>query len=112
MRSVLPLALILMNLIAAAASQSRPRARDLGIAPGAMDPGAHNAITDVAGVRVGHTTIVDVTSAPDLTKTRPWEATAYDGRFVDHGPPALDDRGSAATDRAADRRSCPRRCAG
>jgi D-aminopeptidase len=59
MRSVLPLALILMNLIAAAASQSRPRARDLGIAPGAMDPGAHNAITDVAGVRVGHTTIVN-----------------------------------------------------
>src|SRR6187401_1537608 len=39
-------------------SQSRPRARDIGIAPGMMEPGPHNAITDVAGVRVGHTTIV------------------------------------------------------
>jgi D-aminopeptidase len=39
-------------------SQERPRARDLGIAPGAMDPGPFNAITDVGGVRVGHTTIV------------------------------------------------------
>jgi D-aminopeptidase len=39
-------------------SQSRPRARDLGIAPGVMEPGPHNAITDVAGVRVGHTTLI------------------------------------------------------
>lgn len=34
------------------------RARDLGIAVGEGRPGVHNAITDVAGVRVGHTTIV------------------------------------------------------
>ena len=39
-------------------AQSRPRARDLGIEPGAASPGALNAITDVAGVRVGHTTLV------------------------------------------------------
>jgi D-aminopeptidase len=39
-------------------SQSRPRARDLGIEPGAASPGALNAITDVAGVRVGHTTLI------------------------------------------------------
>lgn len=37
---------------------TRPRARDLGIAPGVMEPGPLNAITDVGGVRVGHTTIV------------------------------------------------------
>jgi len=37
---------------------SRPRARDLGIAPGAMEPGPLNAITDVGGVLVGQTTIV------------------------------------------------------
>jgi D-aminopeptidase len=37
--------------------QSRPRARDLGIAPGSMEPGTHNAITDVAGVLVGHSTV-------------------------------------------------------
>ena len=36
----------------------RPRARDLGIAPGAMTPGPLDAITDVAGVRVGQTTVI------------------------------------------------------
>lgn len=41
------------------ASPSRPRARDLGIAPGAMETGPLNAITDVAGVLVGQTTIVE-----------------------------------------------------
>jgi D-aminopeptidase len=37
----------------------RPRARDLGITPGALTTGALNAITDVAGVRVGHATVID-----------------------------------------------------
>ena len=41
----------------AALSQTRPRARELGIEPGLGKPGPANAITDVAGVRVGHTTI-------------------------------------------------------
>jgi D-aminopeptidase len=41
-----------------ASAQSRPRARDLGIAPGVHPPGPLNAITDVDGVRVGHTTVV------------------------------------------------------
>jgi D-aminopeptidase len=40
------------------ASQARPRARDLGISPGAGTPGPANAITDVAGVAVGHRTLV------------------------------------------------------
>lgn len=35
------------------------RARDLGIAPGVFDPGPRNAITDVAGVAVGHVTLVE-----------------------------------------------------
>lgn len=43
----------------AAAAEPRPRARDLGIAPGIYEPGRFNAITDVEGVRVGHTTIVE-----------------------------------------------------
>ena len=34
----------------------RPRARDLGVTPGILPPGPLNAITDVAGVRVGHVT--------------------------------------------------------
>ncbi len=36
----------------------RARARELGIAPGYLPTGAHNAITDVAGVRVGHATLI------------------------------------------------------
>jgi D-aminopeptidase len=35
------------------------RARDLGIVVGTLPTGPHNALTDVPGVRVGHTTIVD-----------------------------------------------------
>ena len=36
----------------------RHRARDLGVKIGRMRPGAMNGITDVAGVEVGHTTII------------------------------------------------------
>ncbi len=39
--------------------QTRPRARDLGIVVGVYPSGARDAITDVDGVRVGHTTIVE-----------------------------------------------------
>ena len=39
-------------------AQPRPRARDLNIAPGTLEPGPLNAITDVAGVLVGQTTVV------------------------------------------------------
>ncbi|MGH9172783.1 MAG: P1 family peptidase, partial [Vicinamibacterales bacterium] len=39
------------------AQTSRPRARDIGLAPGIYTPGPLNAITDVSGVRVGHTTL-------------------------------------------------------
>lgn len=35
------------------------RARALGLAPGIFAPGPNNAITDVAGVRVGHATITE-----------------------------------------------------
>ena len=45
-------------LAPSAHAQSRVRARDLGVAPGIFTPGVHNAITDVAGVKVGHATIV------------------------------------------------------
>jgi D-aminopeptidase len=40
-------------------AEGRPRARDLGIEPGACPPGPLNAITDVEGVRVGHFTLID-----------------------------------------------------
>lgn len=38
-------------------TEPRPRARDIGLRVGVFDPGTHNAITDVAGVRVGHATV-------------------------------------------------------
>jgi D-aminopeptidase len=44
--------------LAPEAQVPRVRARDLGLTFGAMTPGALNAITDVAGVLVGHSTIV------------------------------------------------------
>ncbi len=43
----------------ATAQSAKPRARDLGIAPGVFQPGALNAITDVGGVGVGHTTLIE-----------------------------------------------------
>jgi D-aminopeptidase len=52
------LGLLLALVLAQRAEPPRPRARDLGIAPGALRPGALNAITDVADVRVGHTTLI------------------------------------------------------
>jgi len=51
MRIILPLALLLSAVTAAA-----ERARDLGIAPGALPTGPLNAITDVPGVLVGQVT--------------------------------------------------------
>lgn len=39
-------------------AETRPRARDAGVVIGALSPGPLNAITDVAGVRVGHATLV------------------------------------------------------
>ena len=58
MRMLLLPSLLAVLMIAGAHSQGRPRARDLGIALGTMTPGPGNGITDVPGVRVGHTTLV------------------------------------------------------
>ena len=52
-------ALLLPLMSAALSAQARPRAREIGVAPGVFAPGAANAITDVSGVRVGHTTVVE-----------------------------------------------------
>src|SRR3954464_2909108 len=57
MRWVTLASLIAMSI--AVQQPSRPRARDLGIAPGALTPGPLNAITDVTAVRVGHTTVIE-----------------------------------------------------
>src|SRR6266849_2297481 len=41
-----------------AMAMTRPRARDLGVVIGTLPTGPLNAITDVAGVRVGHATLI------------------------------------------------------
>jgi len=51
-------ALAVLAMAGALSAQMRPRARDIGITPGAGTTGALNAITDVAGVRVGQTTVI------------------------------------------------------
>lgn len=61
-RLLLRLTVILTGLFvlnAAAQDEPRVRARDLGVAPGIFSPGTHNAITDVAGVRVGQVTLIE-----------------------------------------------------
>ncbi len=57
---ILP-ALIVLAL-AASAPQERPRLREFGLTTGMLPPGPLNAITDVAGVLVGQTTLVEGTS--------------------------------------------------
>ncbi len=46
---------------------NKPRLRDLGISVGRLPTGRHNAITDVPGVRVGHTTVIFDT--PQVART-------------------------------------------
>jgi D-aminopeptidase len=45
--------------LAASEASARPRVREAGITVGILDPGPLNAITDVAGVSVGHVTLVE-----------------------------------------------------
>lgn len=65
---LMAVALVLAAFPGRAASQAttapstppgRARARDLGVKPGIFAPGPLNAITDVAGVRVGQTTVIE-----------------------------------------------------
>ena len=52
-------ALSALALTAASAAAERPRAREAGIKIGILAPGPLNAITDVAGVEVGHVTLIE-----------------------------------------------------
>ena len=52
------IAFVLLKAVEVSA-QARPRARELGVAPGVLSPGALNSITDVAGVLVGQVTVIE-----------------------------------------------------
>jgi len=53
--------LLILPVVALAGStgEGRPRLREFGIKTGILPPGPLNAITDVAGVRVGHVTLIE-----------------------------------------------------
>ena len=62
------LSLVILLAMTATASAAPPRARDLGI-PFDGTPGALNAITDVAGVTVGHVTLISSPSPGHEVRT-------------------------------------------
>jgi D-aminopeptidase len=64
--------------------EPRPRARDLGLAPGVFPPGPLDAITDVAGVRVGQTTLV----AGDSVRTGVTAILPHGGNLFQEKVPA------------------------
>jgi D-aminopeptidase len=55
--SVAPVCAALVLGIASVHAEERPRARDIGLIVGTFPTGPLNAITDVEGVRVGHSTV-------------------------------------------------------
>jgi D-aminopeptidase len=65
-------------------SLAQKRARDLGIAPGVLPPGKLNAITDVAGVRVGHVTLRE----GNAIRTGVTAILAHDGNLFHNKVPA------------------------
>ena len=63
---------------AALGAQSRPRARELGVAPGVFSPGPLNAITDVAGLLVGQVTVDEADSVrTGITAIRPHSGNLF-----------------------------------
>lgn len=90
---LLPLALAMsMNSALPASSQekapaqltTRPRARDLGIRIGILPTGPLNAITDVAGVRVGHCSLI----SGDSVRTGVTAVLPHDGNLFQAKVPA------------------------
>ncbi len=77
------LACVLLTNVAAA---QQPRARALGIRPGTLEPGQYNAITDVAGVRVGQVTL----QTGDSVRTGVTAVLPHGGNvFLDRVPAAI-----------------------
>jgi D-aminopeptidase len=75
-----------MTALSTQALAQRARARDLGVKPGVFAPGRLNAITDVAGVRVGQTTVVQ----GDNVRTGVTAILPHGGNaFTDRVPAAL-----------------------
>ena len=88
-RNLSVLILLCVTPFALAQSDTRPRAREAGVVVGVFQPGELNAITDVQGVRVGHTTLIEgddirtgvtaIIPAPGNLYTHPIPAWIYTG---------------------------------
>jgi D-aminopeptidase len=77
---------LVLSLAVVSAQPARPRARDIGLAPGVLSPGPLNAITDVSGVRVGHVTLI----ADDTVRTGVTVVVPHAGNvFQDKVPGAV-----------------------
>jgi D-aminopeptidase len=86
MSHLISLSFLLVAAFATTAQSQRARARDLGVKPGVFSPGRNNAITDVAGVRVGHATLVQ----GDSIRTGVTAILPHEGNlFLDRVPAAL-----------------------
>jgi D-aminopeptidase len=58
-KPLLALLIASFTLAWSVSGEPRPRARDIGLAPGVLPTGRINAITDVGGVLVGHATLIE-----------------------------------------------------
>ena len=86
MQRFLSLSIVMVVMAATPAAGQRARARDLGVKPGVFPTGRNNAITDVAGVRVGHATV----NRGDSIRTGVTAILPHDGNaFLDRVPAAL-----------------------
>lgn len=89
MRFLATLLLALLALTSSAMAEAepvtgtRPRLRELGVALGVVPPGPLNAITDVAGVAVGHRTVV----AGDGVRTGVTAILPHGGDLFHHKAP-------------------------
>lgn len=80
-KSILLIVLLLPLLLSA---QQQKRARDYGIKPGVMQTGKFNSITDVPGVLVGHTTLMEA----DSVRTGVTAILPYNGNIFQQKVPA------------------------
>ena len=78
--------LLLFSCLLSLSLMSQSRARDVGVPFGVVPTGTHNAITDVAGVKVGHVTLIEGAQ----TRTGVTAILPYGGNiFQDKVPAAI-----------------------
>jgi len=75
---------LLLTVLQTTNAQTSKRARDWGLRIGVMSPGQWNAITDVPGVKVGHTTLIK----GDNIRTGVTTILPYDGNIFQQKVPA------------------------